>query len=164
MAKLDWLVVADWFQTETSLFWAAPDMKAEDVKTEVYFLPAALLYEKIGSINNSGRWIQWREKAVELPGECRNDFEMMMLIWDKLRALYEKEGGACPDQILKANFNYRIDGKPDLRAFAGPLTATPSRTGNSSRATADCRLTAPRPAASGFSRATTTTKPTRWIP
>lgn len=121
MAKLDWLVVADWFQTETSLFWAAPDMKAEDVKTEVYFLPAALLYEKIGSINNSGRWIQWREKAVEPPGECRNDFEMMMLIWDKLRALYEKEGGACPDQILKANFNYRIDGKPDLRALCWAL-------------------------------------------
>ena len=37
-------------------------MKPEDVKTEVYFLPAALIYEKIGSINNSGRWIQWRER------------------------------------------------------------------------------------------------------
>lgn len=71
MAKLDWLLVADWFQTETSLFWCAPDMKPEEVQTEVYFLPAALIYEKIGSNNNSGRWIQWREKAVEPPGECK---------------------------------------------------------------------------------------------
>lgn len=121
MAKLDWLLVADWFQTETSLFWCAPDMKPEEVQTEVYFLPAALIYEKIGSINNSGRWIQWREKAVEPPGECKSDFEMMMLIWDKLCELYRKEGGACPDQILKTNMNYRINGKADLRALCWAL-------------------------------------------
>ena len=51
MAKLDWLLIADWFQTETSLFWCAQDMKPEEVRTEVYFLPAALIYEKIGSIH-----------------------------------------------------------------------------------------------------------------
>ena len=121
MAKLDWLLVADWFQTETSLFWCAPDMKPEEVQTEVYFLPTALIYEKIGSINNSGRWIQWREKAVEPPGECKSDFEMMMLIWEKLCELYRKEGGACPDQILKTNMNYRINGKADLRALCWAL-------------------------------------------
>lgn len=121
MAKLDWLLVADWFQTETSLFWCAPDMKPEEVQTEVYFLPAALIYEKIGSINNSGRWIQWREKAVEPPGECKSDFEMMMLIWEKLCQLYRKEGGTCPDQILKTNMNYRINGKADLRALCWAL-------------------------------------------
>ena len=121
MANLDWLVVADWFQTETSTFWEAPDMKPEDVKTEVYFLPAALIYEKIGSINNSGRWIQWREKAIEPPGECRSDFEMMMLLWKNIVELYKKEGGACPDQILKTNFDYTIDGKPDLRALCWAL-------------------------------------------
>ena len=121
MAKLDWLLVADWFQTETSLFWCAPDMKPEEVQTEVYFLPAALIYEKIGSINNSGRWIQWREKAVDPPGECKSDFEMMMLIWDKLCELYRREGGARPDQILKTNMNYRINGKADLRALCWAL-------------------------------------------
>ena len=121
MAKLDWLLVADWFQTETSLFWCAPDMKPEEIQTEVYFLPAALIYEKIGSINNSGRWIQWREKAVEPPGECKSDFEMMMLIWEKLCELYRKEGGTCPDQILKTNMNYRINGKADLRALCWAL-------------------------------------------
>lgn len=117
MANLDWMVVADWFQTETSTFWEAPDMKPEDVKTEVYFLPAALIYEKAGSINNSGRWMQWRQKAVEPAGEAKSDFEIMMDLWAHIRALYDKEGGACKDQILKANFDYTIDGKPDLRAL-----------------------------------------------
>lgn len=117
MANLDWMVVADWFLTETATFWEAPDMKPEDVKTEVYFLPAALIFEKIGSITNSGRWIQWREKSVEPPGECKADFLIMMELWQHIRALYEKEGGACPEQVLKANFDYTIDGKPDLRAL-----------------------------------------------
>lgn len=121
MAKLDWLVVADWFETETALFWKAPDMKAADVKTEVYFLPAALIYEKIGSINNSGRWVQWRQKAVEPPGECKSDFEMMMLIWHRLVELYRTEGGAYPEPIMKANMEYRIDGKYDVRALCWAL-------------------------------------------
>lgn len=59
MANLDWLVCADWFPTETATFWKAPDMDPAKIQTEVYFLPAALIYEKIGSISNSGRWVQW---------------------------------------------------------------------------------------------------------
>ena len=77
MAKLDWLVVTDWFFTETADFWRAPDMKPEEVKTECYFLPAALIYEKTGSINNSGRWIQWREKSVESPGAATPAFAQL---------------------------------------------------------------------------------------
>ncbi len=118
MANLDWLVVADWFQTETSTFWKAPDMDPEKVGTEVYFLPAALIFEKVGSINNSGRWMQWREKAVEPLGEAKSDFEIMMSIWEEIVRLYKEEGGAGADQILKANFDYYIDGKLDLRALS----------------------------------------------
>lgn len=117
MANLDWLVVADWFFTETATFWKAPDMKAEDVKTEVFFLPAALIYEKTGSIANSGRWLQWRQQAVNPPGECRSDFEMLCGLFSRIQDLYRSEGGACPDQILKTNFSYKIDGKDDIRAL-----------------------------------------------
>ncbi len=116
MANLDWMVCADWFVTETASFWKAPDMKPEDVKTEVYFLPAALIYEKTGSISNSGRWVQWRQQGILPPGECKSDFEIIERLFAKIRELYEKEGGAYPDPILKANMDYRIDGKYDLRA------------------------------------------------
>lgn len=121
MANLDWLVVADWFFTETATFWQAPDMKAEDVKTEVFFLPAALIYEKTGSIANSGRWLQWRQQAVNPPGECRSDFEMLCGLFSRIQNLYRSEGGACPDQILKTNFSYKIDGKDDIRALCWAL-------------------------------------------
>ncbi|MDO5532685.1 molybdopterin-dependent oxidoreductase [Sutterella sp.] len=116
MANLDWLVCADWFPTETATFWKAPDMKPEEIKTEVYFLPAALIYEKIGSISNSGRWIQWRQQGILPPGECKPDFEIIELLFAKIRELYQKEGGAYPDPILKAHMDYKIDGKYDLRA------------------------------------------------
>ena len=129
MAKLDWLVVTDWFYTETAEFWNAPDMKPEEIKTECYFLPAALIFEKTGSINNSGRWIQWREKSVEPPGECKSDFDQLMLLWGAIRSLYEKEGGACPDQILKTNMDYTIDGKPDIRALCWALNGYDVNTG-----------------------------------
>ncbi len=116
MANLDWMVCADWFVTETASFWKAPDMKPEDIKTEVYFLPAALIYEKTGSISNSGRWVQWRQQGILPPGECKSDFEIIERLFAKIRELYEKEGGAYPDPILKANMDYRIDGKYDIRA------------------------------------------------
>ncbi len=121
MANLDWLLVADWFLTETATFWEAPDMDPAQIQTEVFFLPAALIYEKTGSINNSGRWIQWREKAIEPPGECKSDFEILSLLFARIRALYEAEGGACPDQILKSNMRYEIDGKFDIRALCWAL-------------------------------------------
>ena len=121
MANLDWLLVADWFLTETATFWEAPDMDPEKINTEVFFLPAALIYEKTGSINNSGRWIQWREKAIEPPGECKSDFEMLSLLFERIRSLYEAEGGACPEQVLKANMRYMIDGKYDIRALCWAL-------------------------------------------
>lgn len=129
MANLDWLVVADWFLTETSTFWRAPDMKPEDVKTEVYFLPAALIFEKVGSILNSGRWMQWRQKAVEPLGEAISDFEIIMKLQKRLVELYKEEGGPGAETILKANFDYHIDGKPDLRAVAWAMNGYDVRTG-----------------------------------
>lgn len=121
MAKLDWLVVADWFLTETATFWEAPDMDASKIDTEVFFLPAALIYEKTGSINNSGRWIQWREQAINPPGECKSDFEILSLLFERIQKLYREEGGACPDQVLKTHFSYKIDGKYDIRALCWAL-------------------------------------------
>src|SRR5215467_8734213 len=43
LRQLDWLVVLDWFETESALFWKndpnAPP--PSDIKTEVFFIPAA---------------------------------------------------------------------------------------------------------------------------
>ena len=76
LAKLKWLVVAENFEQETAAFWrpdilALVDLKPEDVQTEVFMLPAANFAEKDGSFVNSARWIQWKWKAVDPPGDAQ---------------------------------------------------------------------------------------------
>ncbi|MDO5023242.1 MAG: molybdopterin-dependent oxidoreductase [Slackia piriformis] len=121
MSKLDWLVVADQVATESATFWKAPDMNSEEIDTTVYFLPCALIYEKPGVILNSGRWLQYRNKAVEPWDMAKPDYEMCDLLWREICRLYEEEGGANPDPILKTKWDYYVDGKIDPRPVAWAL-------------------------------------------
>jgi len=107
LGNLDWLVVADIWMNETSEFWKRPGVNPSDIKTEVFVLPAACSYEKEGSISNSGRWAQWRYKAVEPPGESMADLEIMYLIMLKLKELYRADSAAPqPEAITKLDWNY----------------------------------------------------------
>src|SRR5262249_27752671 len=63
--KLDWMVVADLFEHETASFGKRRGVDATRIPTEVFVLPAASGVEKEGSIVNSGRWVQWRYRAVK---------------------------------------------------------------------------------------------------
>lgn len=118
MANLDWLVVADWVETATASFWRAPDMNPEEIQTEVYYLPAALIYEKSGTIANSGRWLQWRYKAVDPVDEAKPDYEIADLLWNKIVELYKAEGGPSAESIINVKWDYYLDGKIDPRAVA----------------------------------------------
>lgn len=120
MKKLDWLVAIDIFETETATFWKAPEVNPEEVDTEVFMLPAASVYEKEGSVTNSGRWIQWRYQAIEPIGECQSDLWIVDRIFNEVRDLYKSEGGVCPDPILKMNWDYggSYDKKPDINKIA----------------------------------------------
>ena len=122
MANLDWLVVADWVITESASFWQAPDMDASAIDTTVYFLPAALIYEKPGLIANSGRWLQYRYQACEPWDEAKPDYEICDLLWREIVRLYEEEkddpATANPDPILNMKWDYYVDGKIDPRPVA----------------------------------------------
>jgi formate dehydrogenase major subunit len=106
LAKLDWLVNVNIFPSETSEFWHGPGMKPKNIKTEVFLLPAAASFEKEGSLTNSGRWAQWRYKGGNSPGKAWPDAEMMTELYYRVKALYEKGGGAYPDPILKLTWDY----------------------------------------------------------
>lgn len=79
LANLDWLVVRDLTLVETATFWQdgpeleTGEMRTEDIATEVFFLPAASHVEKEGTFTNTQRLLQWREKALDPPGDCRSD-------------------------------------------------------------------------------------------
>ena len=79
MANLDWLVVRDLFMIESATFWqngpevATGEIVPEECRTEVFFLPAASHVEKEGTFTQTQRLLQWREKAVEPPGDARSE-------------------------------------------------------------------------------------------
>lgn len=121
MEKLKWMVAVDLWETETSIFWssAAPGVDPATIDTEVFLLPAACHYEKQGEVANSGRWIQWRYKAVEPPGDAKDDLEIVTELVLKLQELYEAEGGENPEQITKLNWDYLDDkGHADITKVA----------------------------------------------
>ncbi len=118
LAKLDWLVNVNIFENETGSFWKGPGMNPKKIKTEVFFLPCAVSVEKEGSITNSGRWMQWRYKAVEPAGDCRPDGDIMVELFEKIRELYRKEGGTFPEPILSLKWDYTTGGKYDPHKVA----------------------------------------------
>lgn len=79
LGKLKWLVVRDLVEIETASFWYdSPEVKRgeirpEDIQTEVFLLPAAGHVEKEGTFTNTQRLLQFRDKAVDPPGESRSE-------------------------------------------------------------------------------------------
>ncbi len=121
LKKADWLVVCEIYPDETSEFWRAPGITADEQKkinTTVYRLPGAGFAEKDGSFTNSARWLQWKQIALPPPGEARLDQDIVATIFLKVRELYQKEGGKFPDPVLNATFAYTTPYTPSLTEVA----------------------------------------------
>src|SRR5438477_6635039 len=111
MARLEWMVVADIFLTETAEFWKAPGAAAKDIRTEVFFLPMAPAAEKDGSLTNTMRLIQWHDRAVPPPGDATSDADFFCRLAHRLQKLYAKSTKDRDKGFLGANFTYGA--KPD---------------------------------------------------
>ncbi len=116
LANLDWLISVDIFENETASFWKEPGVDSTDIKTEVFLLPAALHIERSGSITNSGRWIQWRNKSLEAPEDAKSDLWIADRLFKAVREAYQDEGGAFPEPILEMNWDYGEKPDPELVA------------------------------------------------
>lgn len=106
LAKLEMMVVSDFFETETASFWKAPGVNSDEIKTEVIFLPVAFSYEKAGSLTNSGRWIQWKSAALKPEGACRADLDIFDSIFHKVRSLYTGSTDPKDAPILHSVWDY----------------------------------------------------------
>jgi formate dehydrogenase major subunit len=79
LSKLKWLVVRDFVETETASFWhdsqeiERGELNTADIATEIFFFPAASHVEKEGSFTNTQRLLQFHEKAIEPPEDCRSE-------------------------------------------------------------------------------------------
>ena len=116
LAKLKYLVIMDPLVTETSEFWKnhgeVNPADPASIQTEVFRLPVAFFAEESGTCTNSGRVVRWHWKAVDGPGESKGDAEIMAHLYQTLKHMYAKEGGAFPDPILKLSWPYRIADEP----------------------------------------------------
>jgi len=122
LAKLDWLVAVDIFESDTSVFWKRPGVDPSQINTEVFLLPAVASMEKEGSVVNSGRWAQWRYKAAEAPGDAISDAAIITKLVKELKAAYE-QGGKFPDPIVKLTWDYGVDehDEPEIHRVAAEV-------------------------------------------
>lgn len=122
LSKLKMLAIIDPLNTETAEFWRNVgefnDVKSEDIQTTVIRLPSTCFAEEDGSLTNSGRWLQWHWKGAEPPGQAKSDLEIIGQIFTRLRALYQKDGGAFPDPILKLSWPYKQQASPSAEEAA----------------------------------------------
>src|SRR5438552_9714420 len=94
-------------ETESANFWCESpevergELRPEEIETEVFFFPAAGHAEKEGTFTNTQRLLQWREKAVEPPGDCRSDLWFVHHLALRLKRKAESSGNPI-DEPLRA--------------------------------------------------------------
>jgi formate dehydrogenase major subunit len=142
LRKLEWLVVKDNWLHESATFWKnAPEVrsgevKAEDIKTEVFFFPSAQVAEYEGSFTNTFRMLQWHHKAADSPGDCRDDLWFTYQLGKRLKKLYEGSTLARDAGFRNLTWDFesndaeaRRRGEPDarkiLKEINGYYTAEP---------------------------------------
>ncbi|MGH9526887.1 MAG: molybdopterin-dependent oxidoreductase, partial [Terriglobales bacterium] len=130
LRKLDWLVVLDWFETETASYWYKDPGGAEarKIPTEIFLMPAAMAAEKDGCFTNTSRMVQWHDKAADPPGDARSDAWFVYQLGRRLKALYRNSKKERDQGLLNLTWDYgedvtphrlpdgtlsRIEGEPD---------------------------------------------------
>ena len=138
LAKLKWMIVAENFETETAAFWNAKKLAEKyypaigdpsSVQTEVFLLPASCFAEKDGAFVNSSRWLQWKEAALDPPGDALRDQEIIGRLMLAIRELYAKEGGTAPEPLLNMGWDYVNPHSPRLSDVARELNGRDIATG-----------------------------------
>ncbi|MDQ4026780.1 MAG: molybdopterin-dependent oxidoreductase, partial [Actinomycetota bacterium] len=130
LSNLKWFVIMDPLPTSSSEFWKDfPGIEPEQVQTEVFFFPTTHWIEKSGAFTNSGRWVQWKHAALPPEGDIRNDTWILMQLYQRIKRLYEEEGGALPDPILNLNLPYTNLEDPSLEEISKEINGQDLNTG-----------------------------------
>lgn len=130
LGKLKWMVAMDLWETETSAFWqkeAGSD--PSKIQTEVFLLPASASFEKEGSISNSGRWMQYRWKAINSRGEARPDLEVIHQLATRIKKLYAGSTKSADKPIQALDWNFGNGDEVDIDLVAKEINGYDIKTG-----------------------------------
>jgi formate dehydrogenase major subunit len=130
MANLDWLVVRDLVLIESATWWQngpeieTGEMRTEDIKTEVFFMPAAAHTEKDGSFTNTQRMLQWHHTAVEPGGDARSDLWFTYHLGRRIREKLASSADEMNRPLLDLTWDYPVKGplaEPDADAVLAEI-------------------------------------------
>jgi formate dehydrogenase major subunit len=119
MSKLDWLVVRDFSLIESATWWKdgpeidSGEMRTEELKTEVFFLPAAAHIEKDGTFTNTQRMVQWHHKAQEPVGDQRSDLWFIYDLGKRIREKLRESEDEMDRPVLDLTWSYPTEGEHD---------------------------------------------------
>ncbi|NUQ32366.1 MAG: molybdopterin-dependent oxidoreductase [Dermatophilaceae bacterium] len=124
MSHLKWLVVRDFAMIESATFWkdgpeiATGEMRAEDIQTEVFFMPAAAHTEKSGSFTQTQRMLQWHHKAVAPPGDAQSELEFFYELGKRVREILADSDDPRDRPLLDLTWDYPLDADGEIDAEA----------------------------------------------
>jgi formate dehydrogenase major subunit len=129
LSKLKWLVVRDMVEIEGATFWydspeiERGELKAEDIETEVFFFPAAGHAEKAGAFTQTQRMLQWRQKAVDPPGDARSEGWFMHQLALRLIAKAKQSSDPLDEPLRALDWWYPEDehGEPHMESVLAEI-------------------------------------------
>jgi len=107
--RLQWMVSIDSYDTETVAFWQREGADPTTIGTECFFLPAATVLEKEGSMVNTNRMLQWHDRAVAPADQAHSDLFWLYELGKRIRALYADSTDPKDRAILDLTWDYESD-------------------------------------------------------
>src|SRR5438067_7583803 len=130
LSKLKWLVVREMVEIESATFWRsdAPEiergeLRTEDIETEVFLFPAAGHAEKEGAFTQTQRMLQWRQKAVDPPGDARSEGWFMHQLALRLIAKAKLSNDPVDEPLRALDWWYPEDehGEPHMESVLAEI-------------------------------------------
>jgi len=129
LSKLKWLVVREMVEIEAATFWRdSPEiergeLKTEEIETEVFLFPAAGHAEKEGAFTQTQRMLQWRQKAVNSPGDARSEGWFMHQLALRLIAKAKQSTDPLDEPLRALDWWYQEDerGEPHMESVLAEI-------------------------------------------
>src|SRR6266404_1306777 len=116
-------------EIEAATFWRdspeieRDELRAEDIETEVFLFPAAGHAEKEGAFTQTQRMLQWRQKAVDPPGDARSEAWFMHQLALRLIAKAKQSNDPLDEPLRALDWWYPEDesGDPKMEAVLAEI-------------------------------------------